>query len=155
MQEQEQGGLIQHLPPFGVTWNMEQWVSGMSCPEQPLHQPTLLHNNLRCPAMPRGAPSPPVRDTSVAQDWGEGGMDCTISVCWGQTLQCFASWGWLCVQHPPWMTQSKESPAVAHHQQVNAMLLLLEARDGGRIFLLTLFLGFDGKQLIFSSKKIL
>lgn len=53
------------------------------------------------------------------------------------------------------MTQSKESPVVAHHQQVNAMLLLLEARDGGRIFLLTLFLGFDGKQLIFSSKKIL
>lgn len=38
----------------------------MSCPEQPLHQPTLLHNNLRRPAMPGGAPSPPVRDTSAA-----------------------------------------------------------------------------------------
>lgn len=24
MHEQEQGGLIQHLPPFGVTWNAEQ-----------------------------------------------------------------------------------------------------------------------------------
>lgn len=150
---------------------MQTWVSGSVClksssPAQhrctgPSQSPSAaVPQDLSCPAASRGAPSPPIRNafgalrTLVRVGW----ISPAVCVCPETNTAVFCTLGLaegLCIHHPRWMSQGRGSPEVTHHRELNAMLLSLEARDGRRIFQLTLFLTFDQKQLIFSSEKIL
>lgn len=128
MQEQEQGGLIQHLPPSGLTWNAE--LSQWQClPKKLLTSPASLHRTFAisicsCPPGPllpccvkRSPFSTDQKCLWSSQDSGEGGMDFTSSVRLPRDKHCSVlhpGAGWRAVHPPSQMDESGQRITWGH-----------------------------------------